>query len=450
MTESSKVKVAIACQGGGAQTAFTAGALAYLLDQSTKQKQDGLPHQFEIVALSGTSGGAVCASLAWWDLVLERIPENLDKPVLVQYDCFDNRLNILKYKMIILVFGRRFMMLNPLHCPDCFSEHVEEYSHYETKSNGSRKLYQCTACQKIFSETKSSFIEGLKKPISFIIHVLKARSEGLGFNATCRTFDISKNTLLNWERRFALLKGPLMIYALLHTFLTQLIEGDEVYTKVGKNDPAEASEGWTIILMDRASRFIWALDCGKKDRDLFLSAIQTLKEIILRTGDVTLVTDGERRYRLLLFEICQELFRSGRRGHPRKVLRRGVKVRIKNKGSQSHRRGRKRPKYQTPCSEHPETPQNVLNSEIHANHVEALNASLRRRNSAYRRKTNTYAKKKSGLQRTLDVFWVVHNFIRKHFTTQQVPAVALGILKEGLSWGQIIGNSNAAHPFYLI
>jgi hypothetical protein len=25
-----------------------------------------------------------------------------------------------------------------------------------------------------------------------------------------------------------------------------------------------------------------------------------------------------------------------------------VKVRIKNKGSQSHRRGRKRPKYQTP------------------------------------------------------------------------------------------------------
>ena len=170
-------------------------------------------------------------------------------------------------------------MLNPLHCPDCLSEHVEEYSHYETKSNGSRKLYQCTACQKIFSETKSSVIEGLKKPISFIIHVLKARSEGLGFNATCRTFDISKNTLLNWERRFALLKGPLMIYALLHTFLTQLIEGDEVYTKIGKNNPAEASEGWTIILMDRASRFIWALDCGKKDRDFFYRQYKDLKRL---------------------------------------------------------------------------------------------------------------------------------------------------------------------------
>jgi transposase-like protein len=329
-------------------------------------------------------------------------------------------------------------MLNTLRCPHCLSEHIEDYSLYETKNNGTRKLYQCIECQQVFSETKGTFLEGLKKPMSLIINVLKSRSEGMGFNAVCRVFEISKNTLLDWERRFAGLQGPLLIYALLHTFLTQLIEGDELYTKVEKNRPQEESEGWTVVLMDRASRFIWSLKCGKKDRDLFLSAIQTVMDIIARTGDVTLITDGERRYSLLLFEVCQELFRSGRPGRPRKVLRRGVRIRLKNKGSQSHRRGRKRPKYETPCSEHPETSQNVLNSEIHANHVEALNASLRRRNSAYRRKINTYAKKKTGLQRTLDLFWVAHNFIRKHFTTQQVPAVALGLLKEGLSWGQIL------------
>lgn len=329
-------------------------------------------------------------------------------------------------------------MLNSLCCPHCLSESIEDDSHYETKTNGSRKLYQCTMCKQVFSETKNTFLEGLKKPINFIILVLKARSEGLGFNATCRTFDISKNTLLNWERRLAGLKGPLMIYALLHTFLTQWIEGDELYTKVGKNVPAEASKGWTLLLLDRASRFIWTLECGKKDKNLFLLAIHRLEEIIHRTGDVTLITDGERRYRLLLFQICQELFRSGRRGRPRKVLRCGVKVRIKNKGSQSHQRGRKRPKYEAPCSEHPETPQNLSDSEIHANHAEAFNASLRRRNSAYRRKTNTYAKKTIGLQRTLDLFWVIHNFVRRHFTTQKVPAVALGILKKGFSWRQLL------------
>ena len=150
-------------------------------------------------------------------------------------------------------------------------------------------------CHQVFSETKRTFLEGLKKPISLIINVLKARSEGIGFNAVCRVFEISKNTLLDWEHRFADLKGPLLSYALLHTCLMQLIEGDEVYTTVGKNESAEASEGWTVVLMERASRCIGAFACGKKDRDLFLSAIPLLTNIISRPGEVTLVTDGERR-----------------------------------------------------------------------------------------------------------------------------------------------------------
>jgi len=37
----------------------------------------------------------------------------------------------------------------------------------------------------------------------------------------------------------------------------------------------------------------------------------------------------------------------------------------------------------------------------------------------------------------LDVFWVIHNFMRTHFTTKQVPAVALGILDKKLSWEEL-------------
>ena len=47
--------VAIACQGGGSHTAFTAGVLRTLLTEDASQ----------ITALSGTSGGAVCAFLTW-------------------------------------------------------------------------------------------------------------------------------------------------------------------------------------------------------------------------------------------------------------------------------------------------------------------------------------------------------------------------------------------------
>ncbi|MDJ0568079.1 MAG: hypothetical protein QNJ53_03435 [Pleurocapsa sp. MO_192.B19] len=100
--------------------------------------------------------------------------------------------------------------------------------------------------------------------------------------------------------------------------------------------------------------------------------------------------------------------------------------------------GRQRQKYQAPVPEHPKTAHEVPEKEIHANHLEAFNASMRRRNATYRRKTNTYAKSRKNLQRTLDLFWLVHNFLRVHFTTKIVPAVKLGIVKTGISWSQLL------------
>ena len=61
-TPSSTKRVAIACQGGGSHSAFTAGALKRLLTEEER-------HRYEIVALSGTSGGAICALLVWYALL---------------------------------------------------------------------------------------------------------------------------------------------------------------------------------------------------------------------------------------------------------------------------------------------------------------------------------------------------------------------------------------------
>ena len=55
-------RLAIACQGGGSQTAFTAGVLKKLLEEGVHEK-------YNIVGLSGTSGGAICALLAWYSLL---------------------------------------------------------------------------------------------------------------------------------------------------------------------------------------------------------------------------------------------------------------------------------------------------------------------------------------------------------------------------------------------
>jgi hypothetical protein len=189
--------------------------------------------------------------------------------------------------------------------------------------------------------------------------------------------------------------------------------------------------------MDRASRFIWELDCGKKDRRLFTKAIKTLDKSARQTHDLSIFTDGERRYGNLLFEICHELVHNGKRGRPKKTFKRGVHVRLKNKGAQAHKKGRKRPKYQSPWREHPATARTIAETDIHANHAEAFWSALRRKCATFRRKTNMYAKATTGLQRLLRVYWVVHNFLRVHFTIREVPAVALGILERRLSVQEI-------------
>jgi len=130
-------------------------------------------------------------------------------------------------------------------------------------------MYKCANCPAYFSETKNTFLEGLKTPVSVIWQVLKARTEGMGLHAAARTFEKAKNTILAWERKFLDLHQVLFLYALVHEFLALVIEGDEAYTKVQKNVPPDQSPGWTILLLDRASRFIWEIECGKKDRKLF-------------------------------------------------------------------------------------------------------------------------------------------------------------------------------------
>jgi hypothetical protein len=152
--------------------------------------------------------------------------------------------------------------------------------------------------------------------------------------------------------------------------------------------------------------------------------------------DGELILHSLQRYGKILFAICHEVSRTGQPGRPTQRLRKGVRVRLKNKGSRKRAR-RKQLKYQAPVPEHPQTDSRIENAPIHANHVEAFNASLRRRNSTFRRKTNMYAKTRNLLQTTLDLQWLVHNFVRVHFTTKVIPAVKLGILEVKLSWMEL-------------
>ena len=65
------IRVAIACQGGGSHTAFTAGVLSRLF-------QPDVLSRYKVVAMSGTSGGAICALIAWSALLADD-PQRAEK-----------------------------------------------------------------------------------------------------------------------------------------------------------------------------------------------------------------------------------------------------------------------------------------------------------------------------------------------------------------------------------
>ena len=136
----------------------------------------------------------------------------------------------------------------------------------------------------------------------------------MSFNAACRTYEISTDTLKSWEFKYGVIKEALFLYSLISSHLTSIVEGDELYTKVNKNVEQSESEGWTIMLMDRATRFIWDMSCSKKTEKLFLNAMKKLAKIIEKNQDITLVTDGERRYASTLFSICSVLLKTGKKG----------------------------------------------------------------------------------------------------------------------------------------
>ena len=163
--------------------------------------------------------------------------------------------------------------------------------------------------------------------------------------------------------------------------------------------PPEASEGWTISFIERASRYWIEARAGLKAAQLFQQGVQRAWQWAEPSAGIRWFTDGERRDGQELWKLASIYLPSNLTSdaYPyRKVWREGLEVAIQIKGSQ----GKARVEWLK--VEHPFTAIS-LKSEVHANHVEAFNSALRRRATAYRRRQNHYAKQVKGLQRALKV-----------------------------------------------
>ena len=98
------------------------------------------------------------------------------------------------------------MALTQIRCADCGGKNVEGYRTYTIKDGEQRTIYHCSSCGCSFSETKNTPIAHLKTPISVIVQVISALTEGIGINAATRLYSVSKNSIYRWQERLSGLK----------------------------------------------------------------------------------------------------------------------------------------------------------------------------------------------------------------------------------------------------
>ena len=191
-----------------------------------------------------------------------------------------------------------------------------------------------------------------------------------------------------------------------------------------------------MTLLERESRYWVAALAGRRDNELFRKGMAVLWNWLEGALFVRLFTDGEVRYANCFWKLAHVWL--GGTGFSqtytrRKVLRQGIEVASKVKRSQGRRQVRR-------CK--PEHPYTALSDKlaVHANHCEALNASIRRRCSAYRRRQNHYAKIQEGLNRAITALRLIHNWVRPHSSLNKgtTPAMAIGFIDRPITLAEIL------------
>jgi hypothetical protein len=76
----------------------------------------------------------------------------------------------------------------PLYCSEWGCQQTEAHKSYAVKAGGVRRLSYCPACKGYFSETPNTPLANLKTPLSRIVEIVQALTEGLRVKAVCRVF----------------------------------------------------------------------------------------------------------------------------------------------------------------------------------------------------------------------------------------------------------------------
>lgn len=121
-----------------------------------------------------------------------------------------------------------------MNCVYCESERVVKNGK-DQASGQIIQTYLCKDCGRRFNERSGTPMARLRTSPETIALAMKVRSEGLGIRATGRVLEKSAGSIVTWEKR---LSAQLRNWSPPAPEGSEvLLEGDEVYTRVGENLP---------------------------------------------------------------------------------------------------------------------------------------------------------------------------------------------------------------------
>ncbi len=199
---------------------------------------------------------------------------------------------------------------------------------------------------------------------------------------------------------------------------TSSVQCDELYAFVGKKarriqagDNPEWGDAYTFVGIDRETKFIIAMETGKRDEATTDQFIDTLSRRVC--GDVQIFTDGFGPYRTMI------PFHFGRRAHFMQVVKS-----FDGNCLDEHRR------YSPPKVtrvDHHWVQGSPKAGIVSTSHIERQNWSIRGSMRRFTRLSNGFSRKLANLRAAVAVYVVWYNWVKKHTSLGTTPAVAMGL-----------------------
>jgi hypothetical protein len=253
------------------------------------------------------------------------------------------------------------------------------------------------------------------------VAILKALSEGMGINATCRLTGASKNTVLKLLAEVGRACAMYQDQAMRNLSVTN-IQVDEIWSFIGakqKNVPADSDialglgDCYTYTAIDRDTKLMPCWLVGYRN---FECADQFMADLAPRlAGRIQLTSDAMSAYPAAVaknfgdnvdYAVLKKTYEGGM-----------PQVEAKRRYS---------PAVVTGCEKRAVCGDPDMKL-VSTSHVERANLSMRMGMRRFTRLTNAFSKKIENHMHAISFYFMVYNFVKIHGSVKTTPAIAAGV-----------------------